>query len=325
MQQIGRFSELSAPAARRGFFLLAIMTLCFGLAMSIQENIVTNYFEDVLGLQGPQFGYITAIREVPGFLLIFLTAVFYRMSIPRLTSMMLVVLAVGYILFGLSNSFWTVAPWVVLSSMGYHTVLQTQYALGMSLTTERRSGSILGKMGAINSAGALVAMVLVFIVFYFDLLSFRPMFVIAGLFALIAAGAIYNFPNLHDGEERAFIGKRDPIVFRKPYKLYYYLSIFDGARQQIFFSFGLWVLALGLLIGIPMGWWYHVVLYRTLASRMALPFRWWRNPVELHPLLRPEEYRLVRPWLVTGALGFALCLTGGVAAIAGMLVMRFYP
>ncbi|HBY47001.1 MAG TPA: hypothetical protein DEG70_12270 [Chloroflexi bacterium] len=251
VQQVHRFSDLSAPAARRGFVLLGLMTLFFGLSMAIQENIVTNYFDEVLGLQGPQFGYITAIREVPGFLLIFVAAIFYRMSIPRLTSMMLVVLAVGYFLFGLSNSFWTVAPWVILSSMGYHTVLQTQYALGMSLTNERRSGSILGKMGAINSAGALIAMVLVFIVFYFDLLSFRPMFIIAGGFALLAAVAIYNFPHLHDGEERAFIGKRDPIVFRKPYKFYYYLSILDGARQQIFFSFGLWVLVHAHGLGVP--------------------------------------------------------------------------
>ncbi len=251
VQQIKRFSELSSPAAHRGFFLLAIMTLCFGLAMSIQENIVTNYFEDVLNLQGPQFGYITAIREVPGFLLIFLTAVFYRMSVARLTSMMLIVMGVGYILFGLSNSFWTVAPWVIISSMGYHTVLQTQYALGMSLTTERRSGSILGKMGAINSAGALLAMVLVFLVFYFDLLSFRPMFVIAGVFGIIAAIAVFNFPNLHDGEERGFIGRRDPIVFRKPYKMYYYLCMLDGGRQQIFFSFGLWVLVHQYRLGVP--------------------------------------------------------------------------
>ncbi len=88
---------------------------------------------------------------------------------------------------------------------------------------------------------------------------------------------------------------------------------------------GLWALALGLLIGVPMGWWYHLVLYRTLASRMPLPSRWWRKPVELHPLLAPEEYRRVRPWFMAGALGFVLCLTGGVAAIAGMLVMRFYP
>ncbi len=88
---------------------------------------------------------------------------------------------------------------------------------------------------------------------------------------------------------------------------------------------GLWGLALGLFIGIPTGWWYHVVLYRAVAARRALPARWWRNPVELHPSLTANEYRRVHPWFVAGALGFFLCLTGGVAAIAGMLVMRFYP
>ncbi|MDQ4044925.1 MAG: hypothetical protein M3173_05700, partial [Chloroflexota bacterium] len=143
---VGRIAAFWGTPAGRGFILLGIMSAFFGLAMSMQENIVTNYFEDVLGLEGPQFGYITAIREVPGFLLIFLTALFYRLSIQRLTALALVLLAIGYVFFGLSNSFWTVAPWVVISSMGYHTVLQTQYALGMSLTTESRSGTILGRM-----------------------------------------------------------------------------------------------------------------------------------------------------------------------------------
>ena len=88
---------------------------------------------------------------------------------------------------------------------------------------------------------------------------------------------------------------------------------------------GLWGLAVGLFIGIPTGWWYHVVLYRTLTARMALPPRWWRKPVELHPFLTAGEYQGVRPWFVAGALGFFLCLAGGMAAIAGLLVTRFYP
>src|SRR5947209_1157265 len=128
MQVRARFQRNWSTAAGRGFILLGAMMAAFGLAMAAQENTVTNYFDSVLGLKGPQFGYITAIREVPGFLLIFLAAVFYRMRLQRLTALALVVLGVGYTLFGLSNSFWTVAPWVVISSMGYHTVLQTQYA-----------------------------------------------------------------------------------------------------------------------------------------------------------------------------------------------------
>ena len=246
-----RFVELRQTPAGRGFLLLAIMSACFGLAMSAQENIVTNYFEDVLGLEGPQFGYITAIREIPGFLLIFLTAIFYRLSIQRLTALALVFLTVGYIFFGLSNSFWTVAPWVIISSMGYHTVLQTQYALGMSLTTEQRSGRILGQMNAINNGGAMLAMVMVLITFHFDLLSFRPTFVIAGVIAFIAAVAIFRFPSLHDGKVQEVTPRRDPFVLRRSYRFYYYLSLLDGARQQIFFSFGLWVLVHEYGMGVP--------------------------------------------------------------------------
>lgn len=246
-----RFLELWRTPAGRGFVLLAIMAAGFGMAMSAQENIVTNYFEDVLGLEGPQFGYITAIREVPGFLLIFLTAIFYRLSLQRLTALALVLLTVGYVFFGLSSSFWTVAPWVVISSMGYHTVLQTQYALGMSLTTEQRSGRILGQMNAINNGGAMMAMVMVLITFHYDLLSFRAAFVIAGVLAFIAAMAIFSFPSLHDGKMQAVMPRRDPFVLRRSYRFYYYLSVLDGARQQIFFSFGLWVLVHEYGMSVP--------------------------------------------------------------------------
>ncbi len=244
-------AEETTPAVRRGFILLAIMTAAFGMAMATQQNIVTNYFEDVLKLQGPQFGYITAIREVPGFLLIFITALFYRLSIPKLTALALVLLAIGYMLFGASTSFWSVAPWVIISSMGYHTVLQTQYALGLSLTTENKSGSILGTMSAVNFGGGLAAMILVLLAFHFHIVSYRPTFIVAGVLALVASVAVLTFPNLRDGEEVLRHTKREKFVVRRPYRLYYYLSLLDGARQQIFFSFGLWVLVNHYGLDVP--------------------------------------------------------------------------
>ena len=91
---------------------------------------------------------------------------------------------------------------------------------------------------------------------------------------------------------------------------------------QIMIELGLWALAGGLLVGIPTGVWYHVVLYRQLAPRMTLPPRWWRAPVELHSQLTPFEFRRVRPWFLAGAVGFLLCCVGGVAAIIGLLVIR---
>jgi predicted MFS family arabinose efflux permease len=222
--------------------MLTIAAFCFGFALNAQQNIVTNYFEDEIGLRGPQFGYITAIREVPGFLLIFLTAVFYRLSLPRLTFGALLLLAMGYSLFGWSSSFWTVAPWVIISSIGYHTWLQTQGALAMSLAREEHSGRILGQLTAVSQVGALVAMTVMLIVFHERWISFDGAFILCGAFALLAALAIVGFPNLHNGAVAEVAQKREPIVFRRQYRLYYLLNFLDGARQQIFFSFGLWVL-----------------------------------------------------------------------------------
>jgi predicted MFS family arabinose efflux permease len=233
---------LGGSAARRGLILLALMQIAFGFALNAQQNIVTNYFDGVLHLQGPQFGYITAIREIPGFLLIFLSALFYRISLQRVTAGALVLLAIAYALFGLSNSFWTVAPWVILSSMGYHTVLQTQYALGMSLTRQEESGSILGRLSAINQGGSLAALIFILITFHYGWLTFRPAFVVLGGVALLGSLAIIRFPHLADGEERAQAIERPRLVLKRDYRFYYYLSLLDGGRQQVFFSFGLYVL-----------------------------------------------------------------------------------
>jgi MFS family permease len=276
--------SLETPEARRGFILLMLMSAAFGMALSVQDNVVSNYFGDVLGLEGPDFGYITAIREVPGFLLIFLTALFYKMSIPRLTAMMLLVLAAGLMLFTFSSSFWTVAPWVVISSMGYHTVLQTQYALGMSLTNEKRAGAILGRLTAVHNGGALVAMGVVFLIFTVAPDSFRPTFFLAGIMALVAAAAVLTFPNLNDGVKEEVTVDRPKMVIRKPYRYYYYLHLLDGARMQIFFSFGLYVLV--VIYGMSVAEVSLLLVATKLAAMVTGP--WIGNMIDLHgekPLL----------------------------------------
>jgi len=85
-------------------------------------------------------------------------------------------------------------------------------------------------------------------------------------------------------------------------------------------ALGLLTLACGLLVGLPTGFWYHVLLYRTLKPRMRLPPRWWWAPVDLHPYLTGPELARLQPWFRVGGLGFALSLVGGLAALAGLLI-----
>ncbi len=236
--------------AGRGFLMLAAMSVAFGFAQSAHGSIVTNYLDHVLHLSGPQFGYWNALRELGGLTLIILMALLYRVSLQRLTAAALVVLGVGYALFAIADDFWSVIPWTVISSFGAHTVIQNQAALAMSLTTRERSGWILGRISAIGQAGTLTALVMIFLLFHFNIVSFKATYIIVGVVASLGALAVIRFPHMFEGQLRQVAPKREPIVFRREYRYYYALVFLDGARQQIFFSFGLWVLVNHFGLGV---------------------------------------------------------------------------
>lgn len=75
----------------------------------------------------------------------------------------------------------------------------------------------------------------------------------------------------------------------------------------------------GLLIGVPTGFWYHVALYRTLRPRGPVPARWWLHPVPLHARLEEHERRGVLRWFVAGGLGFCVVVIGFGVTLLGLL------
>lgn len=321
---LGRIGTLRSPDAapphvQRAFFILAGATAAFGFSMAAQQNIVSNFFENELGLQGPQFGYITAIREIPGFLLIFLTALLYRLTLPHLTAFAMVLLAVGFGFFGFANSFWSVAPWVIISSMGYHTWLQTQTALGLSMTVESKSGSILGRLAAINQAGALIAMAFVFVVFRFEILDFTQTFIVCGLLALVAAVLVFRFPNMHNGKVLDVKPERERLVLKKEYGLYYKLSLLDGARQQIFFSFGPWVLVDHFSLGVPA---ISLVMLVTAALAMFTG-PWIGRMIDVHGEKR--MLGIVNIAYIIALLGYALIDNTAAAIVCYVIYSIIFP
>lgn len=304
---------------QRAFLILASATAAFGFAMAANQNVVSNFFEDELGLEGPQFGYITAIREIPGFLLIFVTALLFRLSLPHLTALAMVLLAVGYGMFGFATSFWTVAPWVIISSMGYHTWLQTQTAMGMSMVGERKAGSVLGRLTAINQAGSLAAMAFVFVVFRFELVDFKLMFIICGAMAMVAAVLVFQFPNMHNGELLEVKQERERMVLKRDYKLYYQLSLLDGARQQIFFSFGLWVLVDHFDLGVP-----AISLIMLMTSALAMVSGpWIGRMIDLHGERRMLGH--VNVAYIVALLGYALIDNTFVAIVCYVIYSIIFP
>ncbi|MBM4133339.1 MAG: hypothetical protein FJ245_06165 [Nitrospira sp.] len=89
---------------------------------------------------------------------------------------------------------------------------------------------------------------------------------------------------------------------------------------QLMTAVGLLTLLLGLVVGVPTGLWYHVVLYRVLSKKNVLPAKWWWAPADLHPHLTHDELAQIKPWFALGGIGFLLSLAGGLAAMAGLLL-----
>lgn len=84
-------------------------------------------------------------------------------------------------------------------------------------------------------------------------------------------------------------------------------------------TIGVGCFALGGLFGVPAGLYYHLLLYRCLRARGAVPVRWWLSPTRYHADLVPAEWVRVRVWFLIGGSGFGLMVIGCVVTLLAAL------
>jgi MFS family permease len=235
----------------RGFTLLAVTTFVATIALNIAQAIGPNFLRQELGMDGAQNGYLIAIREIPGFLLILVAAALLKLGMSRATAVSLITMGVGYSLFAVTNSFASVIVPSVIGSIGFHSWLQLQDALGLSLARPGEEGSVLGRFRGIGFAGTLVALIGVWLMLFVvghrsgDLSAaqgpwLRGLYVVSGIFAVAGAIAILRFPMAQTA--RAAAHAAPAITWRCEYWLYYWLTFLDGSRMQIYFAFAPFVL-----------------------------------------------------------------------------------
>ncbi len=242
---------LSTDQLARGFTLLAITTFLAMIVINIPQTISPNFFRDEIGMDGALNGYLIAIREVPGFLLIFVAAILLRRGLAQATAIALVIAGIGYILMAGTTTFVSLIIPTLIASIGYHSWLQLQDALGLSLAKPGEEGSVLGRFRSIGFAGTIVALLVTLVILFGvervsgDLRAaqgpwLRGLYVATGICAFIGAVVISRFPVSADDRAAARVAPR--ITWRKEYSLYYWLSFLDGSRMQIYFAFAPFVL-----------------------------------------------------------------------------------
>jgi len=235
---------MSDQQFRRGFIILAITAFSVSLSMGFNQSVSPNFFREEIGMDGSQNGYLVAFRELPGFLLAFVAALLLRLGAARATALALLIMGIGYASFALTYTFTAVIIAAVVGSIGFHSWMQMQYALGLSIAKSGQEGSVLGRISSVGFAGRMLGMIAVLITLLIagrlaETLEsvqgsiFRVIFVMAGVSAVIGAVAILRFPV--EADERSETSRKP--MLKREYWLYYLLSFLDGCRQEIYFAF----------------------------------------------------------------------------------------
>jgi MFS family permease len=134
------------------------------------------------------------------------------------------------------GSWWTMIALMTVWSIGSHLIMPVRSSISMDLAHEGKKGRRLGQIQGVGIAASVLGCALVWAVMAVTPKNYRLVYTIGGVVAFIAAAIFFmmRMPEAHL--------KRPKFVWRRQYWLYYVLSLFFGARKQIFLTFGPWVL-----------------------------------------------------------------------------------
>ncbi len=197
-----------------------------------------NYTIEKLAFGWFEAGLTQTVREIPGFLAF--TAVFWLMWFREQTVayVSLIVLGLGVALSGQISSLTGMLIATFVMSVGFHYFETINKSLQLQLLPKAEAPALIGR---INSAGAAAqfttygALALAgFLGWQVSKTSYDSIFLFIGILcAVMTAAAFMSF-----GKFQGPVPQRKELILRKRYWLYYAMTFMSGARRQLFFAFG---------------------------------------------------------------------------------------
>jgi len=222
------------PRELKLFFLAS---LALGLAYSVMDATFNNFLNERFTLNGWERSFLEFPRELPGFLVVFVSAAFSFLCSRRLGALSLGLGAIGVLLIGfVSPSFSIMAIWLFIYSLGQHTFMPIASTIGMELAEEGKTGQRLGQLNAVRNLAAIAGSFIVFLGFKSLGFTFQYTFVITALGLGVAAILLFSMKPSQPRSARNF------LELHREYRLFYILSVLYGSRKQLFITFAPWVL-----------------------------------------------------------------------------------
>lgn len=221
-------------------FLLSL--LITGLSYGLYKGMLDNFLAEVVGMGEMDRGIMEFFRELPGIMLVFILAVFYMCSAEAMYKAGAVIMLVGMGMNALLPATKVLATLAIcMYSLGEHIQLGMKNTLSLKYAKSGRGGAALGVQGAMSQIGTLAGYLVIVVAFSFfaDAQPYKIFFCIAAVLAGISAACTMKIT----GKSETDATKRR-FYFHKKYHKYYMLEMFYGARKQVFFTFGPYVLIL---------------------------------------------------------------------------------
>ena len=237
---MNRIKDTFREGSQFKVFLLSL--LITGLSYGLYKGMLDNFLAEVVGMGEMDRGIMEFFRELPGIMLVFILAVFYMLSAESLYKAGALIMLVGMGMNALLPATKVLATLAIcMYSLGEHIQLGMKNTLSLKYAKPGRGGAALGAQSAMSQIGTLVGYLVIVVAFSFlaEAQPYKLFFCIAALLAGISAACAMKIT----GKSETDATKRR-FYFHKKYHKYYMLEMFYGARKQVFFTFGPYVLIL---------------------------------------------------------------------------------
>jgi predicted MFS family arabinose efflux permease len=217
--------------------LFATASLAMGVGYSIFDTTFNNFLNERFTLTGFERSFLEAPRELPGLLVVFVTALLWFLCSRRLGGVAMLLGVAGALLIGFASPTYTIMVFFLfVYSMGQHLFMPVAQTIGMELAREGKTGQRLGQLNAIRNLAAVFGSFIVFIGFRYLGFKFDHTFILAAVMFLIAAYLMFSMKRQVAQPPKTY------LKLHREYRLYYFLAVLYGSRKQIFITFAPWVL-----------------------------------------------------------------------------------
>ena len=240
MKQSNSIKEVFEKNRNVTLFLLSI--LISGLSYGLYKGMLDNFLAEVVAMGEMDRGITEFFRELPGIALVFILAAFYMLSAETLYKVGAVIMLIGMGMHAVLPPLKILTTLAIcMFSLGEHIQLGMKSTLTLSYAKPGRGGTALGLQSSTSQIGTLAGYLIIVLAFSFFAQA-QPYQFFFGCAALLAAISMICTLGIKGKSETDSTKRR--FYFHKKYSKYYMLEMFYGARKQVFFTFGPYVLIL---------------------------------------------------------------------------------